>query len=120
MLYDVELTPNMYTGPSELFDFDGSVKILMHVNEHTDNITLHMLDLTLKNDTIMIQNDDTKVVVTHTTYEFDNDRQFAIFYLDQTLMAGSNYSISMKFTGLLKDDLRGFYLSQYKRNNDTM
>lgn len=49
----------------------------------------------------------------------DKQRQFEIFFLDTDLVPGGKYFIEMSFTGPLKGDLAGLYLSKYNRGNET-
>lgn len=52
--------------------------------------------------------------------ERDDARQFDIFYLNTEVVEGQTYFIEMNFTGPLEGDLKGLYLSQYARNNETV
>jgi hypothetical protein len=47
----------------------------------------------------------------------DFTREFFIADLTKELKAGQTYRLSMKYTGYLQDDDRGFYRSSYIRNN---
>lgn len=67
-----------------------------------------------------------KTAVIHFSFSFegerthDDERQFEIFSLDQDIRVGEKYYIEMNFTGPLKGDLAGLYLSQYERGNETV
>lgn len=50
-----------------------------------------------------------------TAIEKDND--FFIIYLNNQLVAGNSYSLSIKFLGNLNKDLAGFYRSSYNDTN---
>ena len=47
-------------------------------------------------------------------YEFDDDREFYIVKIDQTIEKGKVYRISMDFVSALNDNLKGFYRSSFK------
>jgi hypothetical protein len=46
----------------------------------------------------------------------DKKRQFVHFFLSDDMVKGKEYRLFMEFTGSLKTDLKGFYLSSYKEN----
>lgn len=48
---------------------------------------------------------------------YDHMREFYIAHLDQPLMKGRKYVLSMDFEAQLNDELRGFYRSSYKDVN---
>ena len=47
-------------------------------------------------------------------YEFDEDREFYITKIDQAIVKGKIYRISMNFVSILNDNLKGFYRSSFK------
>ncbi|XP_069189951.1 aminopeptidase N [Procambarus clarkii] len=98
------------------FSIMGYVEIEMEVLEPTTNITLHIVDIITKNETIkVVPSDDvngTGIEVQQNLY--DNDRQFYTGVLGEELEVGRNYILSMQFLGYLNDELRGFYRSTYK------
>ena len=47
-------------------------------------------------------------------HEFDDDREFYIIKIDQTIEKGKVYRISMDFVSALNDNLKGFYRSSFK------
>lgn len=47
-------------------------------------------------------------------HEYDHVREFYIAHLNQPLMKGKKYVLSMEFDAYLNDELRGFYRSSYK------
>ena len=55
-----------------------------------------------------------------TSWEEDKERQFLVVHLDREMKVGERYTLSLNFTGPLKDDLHGLYLSSYERGNKTM
>lgn len=49
----------------------------------------------------------------------DTERQFHVIKTSDTLMAGRQYVVHLKFVGHLNDDLEGFYRSSYTAGNQT-
>ena len=47
-------------------------------------------------------------------YDFDDDREFYITKIDQPIVKGKTYRISMDFVSALNDNLKGFYRSSFK------
>lgn len=50
----------------------------------------------------------------------DTERQFLIIEFDKETIPGAVYTLRMDFSGPLKDDLQGLYLSSYIENNKTV
>lgn len=117
--YDVELKPDFYGDDPEAFSLQGSVTIRMKCVESTNNITVHINKLTVDPASVSVR-DAAGGEIAHNTPREDKDRQFYIIPLPQSLTPGQEYTVSMTFTGPLKDDLKGLYLSQYKRGNQTV
>ena len=46
----------------------------------------------------------------------DKKRHFVHFFLNNDMVKGKEYRLFMEFTGPLKTDLKGFYLSSYEEN----
>ncbi|XP_061165768.1 aminopeptidase N-like isoform X2 [Saccostrea echinata] len=118
-LYTVELQPNMYEGPPELFTFNGSVRIRVKCHESTNNITLHINKLNLTEE-IRVTPVGSSFPLRYKRHEIDTKRQFLIVYTTASLQAGQYYDLDLSFIGPLKDDLHGLYLSSYRRNNQTV
>ncbi|KAF2365600.1 ERAP1-like C-terminal domain, partial [Trinorchestia longiramus] len=115
--YVLELQP-MINGNFTLY---GYVEIVLDVIETTNNVTLHILDIITKNDTIKLYvgdqpGGDEVTILEHT---YDPARNFYIASLEQPLEAGQQYLLVMEYKGYLNDQLSGFYRSQYSRNDGT-
>ncbi|XP_069957632.1 aminopeptidase N-like [Cherax quadricarinatus] len=99
------------------FSILGYVEVEMEVLEPTLNITLHIVDIITKNETIRLIDKDNQegaadlVIKKH---EYDNEREFYVAHLEEALQQGHKYILSMEFTGFLNDNLRGFYRSTYR------
>lgn len=114
ILYDLEIIPFIFEGN---FTFHGLVNILLRVKQATNNITLHINDLS-------ILSSDVKVFDTAENLEFqvknltrDLDKQFFIIHLNDFLVETKQYNVSIRYKGILNDQLQGFYRSSYKDEN---
>ncbi|XP_067128251.1 aminopeptidase N-like [Centruroides vittatus] len=107
--YMIELKP--YIFPPN-FTFDGRVSINIKCLEDTDNITLHINDMEIRNDTVKLEGESDLPDITN--FDRDEKRQFFIIKLDRPLKSGKKYTISMKYLGNLNDQLAGFYRSSYE------
>ncbi|CAG2117328.1 unnamed protein product [Medioppia subpectinata] len=109
--YDVQL--HTYIGPKDFY-FDGNVTILIECKEDTDNITVHINDMTIYNESVVLLDDREKHLSYISNFSHETKRQFFIIHLNTNLKRGKNYILKIKFKGNLNDDLSGFYRSSYK------
>ncbi|XP_053387798.1 aminopeptidase N-like [Mercenaria mercenaria] len=116
LLYTLELQPHMYTMNPDEFTFNGSVRILFHCMENTDNITLHINQLNLTG--YISVTHENKIEDLYQRHEFDIARQFIIIYTKIQLIAGRNYTVDISsFVGPLVPGLSGLYISSYTRED---
>lgn len=108
--YDVELQP--YIIPDN-FTFDGKVRILIKVLEPTDNVTLHIHNMTVDPDSVKLTEAQSGDAVEIASTSEDTEKQFYILHLKANLMKDTQYEVSMVFLGSLTDQLAGFYRSSY-------
>ncbi|GBO21729.1 hypothetical protein AVEN_272907-1 [Araneus ventricosus] len=108
--YDIELQPYIYPGN---FTFDGKVRIIIKVIEATDNVTLHVNNVTVRESSVRFSGPGAPSIAS--TSE-DKERQFYILHLKGSLTAGQKYEVEMDYVGCLNDQLAGFYRSSYKDN----
>ncbi|XP_041356218.1 aminopeptidase N-like [Gigantopelta aegis] len=114
--YDVEWKPDIYQADPSRFTNQGFVRIKMECRNATDHVTLHINGITIDNSTLVFRADTrTAEAPTITSYDYDQDRNFVIFRLSDSLTVGGVYLIEMRFERALKDDLNGIYYSQYKK-----
>ncbi|XP_042874237.1 aminopeptidase N-like [Penaeus japonicus] len=105
------------------FSIMGHVEVELKVLKATSNITLHMADITVHNDTIMLKSkSDLNEIETILRYDYDPAREFFIVHLSEELPEDSEVVLAMEFEGYLNDQLRGFYRSSYvnEEGNETM
>lgn len=119
--YDLELQPYMYSGNRDEFSFRGFVRIVVKCVRATDNVTLHINKLTIKEGSLTFSSESpTSSDPAYTSWEEDKERQFLVVRLDKVMTEGRRYVLQMNFTGPLTDDLHGLYLSSYMRGNKTV
>ncbi|XP_042891235.1 aminopeptidase N-like [Penaeus japonicus] len=101
------------------FSVFGYMEVEMEVLETTSNVTLHMLDIVTKNDTVKVLTlgGMAKREVGIKRHQYDHARQFYAAQMEEELMEGKKYILRMEFVGYLNDQLRGFYRSTYKDVN---
>lgn len=52
-------------------------------------------------------------------HEYDHEKQFYLAHLEEPLVKGQKYILSMAFVGHLNDQLHGFYRSTYRDADGT-
>ncbi|XP_034249153.1 uncharacterized protein LOC117650017 [Thrips palmi] len=97
--------------------FTGTVAITLSVVAATNKIVLHSHEsLTVSNARVVQANNNVPVAVVGTP-DFEAKRQFLTINLQDQLQVGTKYIVSLAFTGPLKKDLAGLYLSTYMASN---
>jgi puromycin-sensitive aminopeptidase len=102
--YELELRPDL-----DRSRFDGKVGIDVDVREASDRLVLHSVELELG--TVELTAADGTVSVPDVS--FDEADQMAILAFDRAITPGS-YRLTIEFTGILRDQLRGFYRSTFR------
>lgn len=121
--YNISLVPQLEGN----FTFTGIVQIRMLVLEDCYNITMHAEDLNItRNDvavyrmTSMDNTDDLESNSLRIRKQYlVAAKQFFIIQLYDKLQRGSEYVVYIRFTGIIKDYLQGFYRSSYEVLNET-
>ncbi|XP_023288739.1 aminopeptidase N [Orussus abietinus] len=121
--YELKLVPFIWEGN---FTFNGEVKILVNVTMDTRNVTLHALDMKIDEGFTNVKELVTVRGVPTKTRQIrveeqrnDTLRQFHVISTAETLKAGRQYLVHMKYIGYLNDYLQGFYRSSYTVGNQT-
>ncbi|XP_037929062.1 aminopeptidase N-like, partial [Teleopsis dalmanni] len=123
--YNISLTPYLH---NENFTFEGEVKISFLV-ETADcyNITMHAAELNISKSGVEVRRAKIKDIQSpapeaqlriRKQYLIEA-KQFFVIELYDKLKRDTEYEINIKFNGLLKDYLQGFYRSSYKVGNQT-
>lgn len=99
------------------------VRILVNVTADTNNVTLHAVDMKIDEGFTNVReysasSNKTKVIGI-VEQRNDTDRQFHVIGTSDTLKAGRQYVVHLKFIGYLNDYLQGFYRSSYTVGNQT-
>ncbi|XP_074096420.1 suppressor of ER stress-induced death isoform X3 [Cotesia typhae] len=123
--YEIKLMPFIWEGN---FTFNGEVTIYVNVTKDTKNITLHATDMEINYQSTTLReykynpNSNNKNIgkwIKIFDQTNDTARQFHIIRSSETLKAGMQYVIKLKFVGYLNDYLQGFYRSSYTEGNKT-
>lgn len=113
--YRLELRPVL--NPD--FRFFGEVDVVFVCKNPVRSMTLHMKDLALNESLIAFSAEEGSDAPKLLNWKEDRVRQFLIFNFKKELVPGVKYNASLKFSGKLNDELRGFYRSKYERDGTT-
>jgi hypothetical protein len=110
-IYIITLTPN-YT---DYATFTGEVTILVTALRDVNNISLHYDKITIVERSITHINGSELDLEDKSNDSYDNTTNIYTLTLsnNQNLTSGRRYVINIKYTGLLLDDMAGFYRSSY-------
>ncbi|GMG19029.1 unnamed protein product [Ambrosiozyma monospora] len=109
--YDLTFEPNFTT-----FKFDGETTIELKVQEDSDFVSLHTLELELLESKLTTSKGDFKP----TSIKYNDDDQTSTFkFDDKVLIKGESVKLYIKFIGELNDKMAGFYKSTYEENGET-
>ncbi|XP_050519995.1 uncharacterized protein LOC126893642 [Daktulosphaira vitifoliae] len=106
--YCLSILPNLETNNAY---FIGLVKINIQTQNTTSIVFLSSKNLTLESSNITDVATQKNVPVKNLIYLTDHEQ--VKIHLDYPLIANREYSISIKFNGLLRSDMSGFYKSIY-------
>ncbi|KAI4503437.1 hypothetical protein M0802_001659 [Mischocyttarus mexicanus] len=110
--YDIKLIPYM---EGTNFTFDGETIIRLNLLNMTQTLDFHSLNLTFDNTRMYLESEDgQKYETIDLTYV--NTTQIMTISFEKVIPAGI-YSLYTKFTGIINDELMGFYRSSYTNND---
>lgn len=117
--YDLEIKP--YVGPSEkyrsqAFTFEGWIEMHFQCVKPTSKIVFHQKELNLTIGNFSSQNDPELKIASD--FEFDLKKDFVTLYFNRNCKQNSNYSLGLKFEGVILDKLYGFYRSSFSDKNN--
>ena len=104
--YDLSLTPDLKAAT-----FNGVESIDIAIAEPTRTITLNAIEIAFQSVSITAGGKDFTATVA-----LDNEKQQATFTFPAELPAGPA-KLSIHYTGILNNELRGFYLSKTEKRN---
>lgn len=107
--YNLKLTPYIFDGN---FTFDGECSVIVSAVNDTNKVTFHGVELTFHRINLFVMSDRRPVTIIKRTE--DVPRQFHILILGETLKKGQQYVLNITYTGILNDNLHGFYRSSYE------
>lgn len=107
--YYLKLTPYIYEGN---FTFDGECSVIVNVTNDTNKVTFHGVELTFHKIKLFGLAGGKPITIIQRTE--DLPRQFHILMLGETLKKGEQYILNFTYTGVLNDNLHGFYRSSYE------
>ena len=102
-IYRLTLAPNL-----EAATFTGTVEIDLDVEEHTNEITCNAIELNIHS-AVLATADGQEMSATWT---FDEEYERVTFHLPEVLSA-ERAELKIAFTGILNDQLHGFYRSTF-------
>lgn len=106
--YNIKLIPYIEEGN---FTFDGESAINITIRHVTQNLSLHTLELTIDDAATSLFDKD-GIVHMPTTNSYDFITHILVLYFDHELSPG-NYTLKMRYVGILHDDLHGFFRVSY-------
>jgi aminopeptidase N/puromycin-sensitive aminopeptidase len=104
--YTLKLAPDLKAAT-----FSGEDAIDVNISQPTNSITLNAIEINFLSVTIFPNGPQQTGTVS-----LDADKQQATFTFPNTVPAG-NATIKVRYTGILNNELRGFYLSKTARRN---
>lgn len=118
--YHLTVTPYLKAAVGKpQFTFDGIVIITLQTDQTgVNSIVLHQRDLTFGNDQIRLtrENDVTQISVTASHNDTTNK---LTLNLSTSLVQNQKYTLRIEYTGLLNNNMYGFYRSSYVENGVT-
>ncbi|XP_053374842.1 aminopeptidase N-like isoform X2 [Mercenaria mercenaria] len=118
MLYSISIKPDFYSGNETEFMFYGQMSVLVHCNENTDEIFMHVTDLHIAENSIHVTAEGGSGNLFQ-SLELVPSQQMIKISLLSPLMAGNNYTVEIKdFYAPIRDDLTGIYKGSFRRNGE--
>lgn len=100
--------------------FEGKVAIDLEINKDTDKITLHSSELKFNSIAVIYSVTKTESQVGIKDTEFNEKAQTATIFLNEELKAAlsAKVKLTINYTGKIKENMNGFYRSDYKDENN--
>ncbi len=102
--YSIFLHPDL-----ETHVFSGEETITLSIQKPTKEITLHSLELAIESAMIAVG----KQKISAQKISYDEKNETATFHFERAIPKGKA-KLSLSFSGILKDNMRGFYKSRYE------
>ena len=104
--YTLILTPDLKAAT-----FSGVESIEVYLAEPADHITLNAVEIAFESVSTTVEGKEQKATVS-----LDKEKEQATFTFPETLPAGKT-TLAIRYTGILNNELRGFYLSKTPKRN---
>lgn len=123
--YLYELTIKPYIGTNETygemaFTFEGQMIMYLTCVQSTNQIVFHAIDLYVEEDTVEVHDSNGQLIPLRDSIQYESRRNFMTVTLTQTCTENENYTLALKYRGLINEDLVGFYQSSYRDRNGSI
>lgn len=108
--YDITLLTDMDFVTTGERAFGGEVKIVIKIDENTNEIVLHNRNLRVKESdvTLMLESQSIPLTISYSDYNF------MVIHTEDPLTKDSELTLEIKYTGELDREMAGFYRSSYR------
>lgn len=117
--YALQLKPYFVDDANQKdFTFDGEVKISFALQQDVESITFHSRNLTFTGKNIKLKKGEEQIpVILKEENKEDLEKDFKVITTpNKEFLKGDDYLLTISYTGILHDDMRGFYRSSYKND----
>ncbi|KAI9918988.1 hypothetical protein PsorP6_011799 [Peronosclerospora sorghi] len=116
------VSPTHYSVEYDLIDllnfrFEGSERVALRVNEATSVITCHAVELYVFDVSVEDAASSWKTQQAQELH-YHKKHDSVSFYFAEPLVAGSLVTLRLQFHGVLNDQLRGFYRTEYEHEGE--
>ncbi|GLV42080.1 Suppressor of ER stress-induced death [Carabus blaptoides fortunei] len=110
--YRINIMPFIWEGN---FTLNGEVTITFNVTEDTNKIILNTNDIIIHEDSVKVTDLDggDAQILSVMEHQYDAEKQLYTVVLDDMLVTGKLYDVTIKYIGNLNDLLQGFYRISY-------
>jgi aminopeptidase N len=112
--YELELTPDL-----KKFTFSGVITIHFKTKTELNKIILNAKELDILNSTLKYGN-VTKYSLGKESVIYDKEKERVQFNLSNSIPKGKNVLFTINYTGILNDEMAGFYRSKYQNSDEYM
>ena len=118
--YVLQLITHLDPEQSNAFQYNGNVIILSDITEETNQIILHLRNLTIDEPEIKLKSLKYQDENCITSTAVNSLHDYFILKTCKPLRAGDKYSLEIPFSGVLSSKLNGYYRSKYtdKKSGD--
>ncbi|KAF5279560.1 hypothetical protein FQR65_LT03382 [Abscondita terminalis] len=95
------------------FTTSGAVTITFKVKEETNKIVVNIYDMEIDKESVKVKHINSTEYITVTDQQFEDVSQIYVITTQDVLQNDEEYDLEIKFTGHLRDNMQGFYRSQY-------